>query len=165
MLAVAPVKKIVPRPARKHVARRLAADQKPAIAGKFPGLEEQFFGGVQQRLVDVRSGVEKTDLDRPDVLFDLGEQFLNFGFLAGIDAERVSLEARGLQFIDQSLGFGRVAPADADGVAAFGKAPGHGRADGIACADQYCYAALFRHPCSPISSYLVLNQYRPLRSL
>ena len=83
--------------------RSLSADQKPAIAGKLPSLEEQFFGGIQQRLVDVRSGIEKTDLDRSDVLFDVGKQFLNFGFLADIDAERVGLEARSLQFIDQCM--------------------------------------------------------------
>jgi hypothetical protein len=48
------------------------------------------------------------------------------------------------------LRLGCVAPADADGVAALGKAAGYGRADGVACADQYCYAALFCHPCFPI---------------
>ena len=74
-------------PARNHVARRLAADQESGVAGKFPRLEEQFFGGFDERLVDVRSGVEQADLDRPDALFDFGEQFLDLGLLTGVDAE------------------------------------------------------------------------------
>ena len=59
--------------ARKHDARRLAADQEAGVAGEFPRLEEQLFGGFEQRLVDVRSGVEQADLDRPELSFDLGE--------------------------------------------------------------------------------------------
>jgi hypothetical protein len=90
---------------------------------------------------------------------------LNFGFLAGIDAERVRFEARVLQFVDQGLRLCCVAPADADGVAALGKAPGHSRADGVACADQYCYAALLCHLVLPVSSYLILKRYRSFGSL
>ena len=79
-LAVAPVKRIVPLPARHHHARRLAADQEAGVAGKLPCLEEQLLGGLDQRLVDVRAGVEQAHLDRPDLVFDAGEQLLNLGF-------------------------------------------------------------------------------------
>ena len=74
---------------------------------------------------------------------------LDLGFLTGIDAERVNAVARGPQLVDQPLRLGCIAPADADRVAALGKTPGHGRADGVACADQYCYAAALRHSVSP----------------
>jgi hypothetical protein len=63
--------------------------------------------------------------------------------------------ALGLELVDQPLRLGCLAPTDADRVAALGKTPGHGRADGVACADQYCYAASFRHDRSLISSELV----------
>ena len=96
-------------------------------------------------MLDVGAGIVEAYLDRADVGFDIGEQFLDVGFLAGIDAERVRLEPCGLQFVDQRLRFGGVAPADADRVTALGKSPRHGCADGVACADQYCYAATFRH--------------------
>src|SRR6266403_4374061 len=67
----------------QHVTGGLAADQKPCIARQFPRLEEQLFGGFQQRLADIRSGVEETDLDRSNGFLDAGKQALNVGFLAG----------------------------------------------------------------------------------
>jgi len=100
-------------PPGEHVARSLTADQKPAVTRKLPRLEEQLFGRIQQRLVDVRPGIEETDLNRSDVLFDVGKQLLNFGFLTGIDAERVGVEACGLQLVDQRLRLGCVTPANA----------------------------------------------------
>ena len=154
-LAVAPGKEDGAAAARQHVARSLTSDQKPAVAGQFPGLEEQLFGGVQQRLVDVRTGIVEADLDRPDDLFDLGKQVLNLGFLTGIDAERVGLEARSLQLSDQPWDLAASRRQMQTGIAALGKTPGHGRANGVACADKYCYAAAFRHPFPLLSSYLI----------
>jgi hypothetical protein len=71
---------------------------------------------------------------------------LNFGFLTGIDAERVGIEARGFQLVDQPLRLGCVTPTNANCITTLGKTPGDGRADGIACADKYCYAAASCHP-------------------
>src|SRR6266566_7969589 len=144
-------------PPRKHVACGLAADQKPAVTRKLPGLEEQLSGRIQQRLVYVRSGIEETDLDRSDVFFDVGKLLLNFGFLTGIDAERVGVEACGFQLVDQRLRLGCVTPANANCITTLGKTPGDRRADGIACADKYRHAAASRHSWSlPPSSYLIL---------
>jgi hypothetical protein len=70
---------------------------------------------------------------------------LNLGLLAGIDAEGVDVAAFGCQLVDQFLGFCGIAPGDADLVAALGKPPRHGRADGITRADQQRYADLTRH--------------------
>ena len=53
----------------------LAADQESRVARQFPSLEEQLFGGIQQRLVDVRSGVEQADLDRSDVFSTSANSF------------------------------------------------------------------------------------------
>jgi hypothetical protein len=47
------------------------------------------------------------------------------------------------------LRFGCVTPANANCITTLGKTPGDGRADGIACADKYRYAAAFRHRRSP----------------
>ena len=135
--------------ARHHDARRLAADQEAGVAGELPGLEEQLFGGLEQRLVDVRAGVEQADLDRSDLLFDAGEQVLNLGLLTGVDAERMDLLTGGLELVDQGLRLGGVAAANADRVAAFGETSRHRGADRIARADQYRDPAALRHPIPP----------------
>jgi hypothetical protein len=44
------------------------------------------------------------------------------------------------------LRLGCVTPANANCITTPGKTPGDGRADGIACADKYCYAAASCHP-------------------
>src|SRR5579883_979533 len=95
--AVAPVKRMVPRP------RRLPPDQKACVAGELPGLEEQLLGGLEQRLVDVRAGVEQADLDRSDLVLDAGEQRLDFRLLPRIDAESVGLVLGVSQFVDELL--------------------------------------------------------------
>ncbi len=77
---------------------------------------------------------------------------MNFGFLAGIDAEGVDAMARSRQFVHEPLGFGSVTPADTDRIAALGETPRDGCADGVACANKYCYAAIFRHFHSLFSS-------------
>ncbi|MGY4326791.1 hypothetical protein ACVWWG_001208 [Bradyrhizobium sp. LB7.2] len=135
--------------ARKHDTRCLASDQESGIAGQFPRLEEKLFRGVRQQLVDVRSGIEKADLDRSDILFDLGKELPDLGFLTSIDAERVNAVARSGEFIYQCFGFRRVTPADTNRIAAIGEPPGDGRADGVACANEYCHAAIF-HPFLPL---------------
>ncbi len=89
--------------------------------------------------------VPKPYLDRPDVAFHVGKKLLDFGFLTRIDAKSVDAMAGSLQFVHKPLGFGGVTPADTNGIAAFGKTPRHGRADGVACAHKYCYAATFCH--------------------
>src|SRR5450755_4684455 len=99
------------------------------------------------RKKNIGSRIVEADLDRSDVLFDIGKQLLNLSFLTGIDAERVSAVARGIQLVDQSPGLRRVTPADADGIAALGKTPGDGGADGVARADKDRSAATFDHRC------------------
>src|SRR5258708_7169785 len=131
--------------APKHDAGSLTSDQEAAVAGQFPGLEEQLLRGVQQRLVDVRTGIVEADLDRSDFAFDLGKQLLHLRLLTGIDAERVNFMTRSREFIHEPLGFGGVTPADANRIAAPGKTPRDGRADGVARTHEYRYAATFRH--------------------
>src|ERR1700733_5331001 len=79
--------------ALEHVMRRLTADQKSCEAGQLPGLEKQGSGGLQQRFLDVRARVEKTDRDRPDRVFDRRKEILDLGFLPRIDAECMNFEA------------------------------------------------------------------------
>src|SRR4030088_157321 len=120
----------------EHVAGSLAADEKPGITGQFPGLEEQFFGGLQHRFFDVGACVEEADFDRSDGFLDIGEQILNLSLLAGIDAEGMDLAAFRPEFINQGNGFRGVASCNADLVASMRKAAGNSRTDRIAGADQ-----------------------------
>ena len=137
--------------ARHHVARRLAAGEEAAIAGELPGLAEQRLGRLQQRRVDVRAGVVEADFDGPDLALDLGEQVLDRGLLAGIDAEGLHRAAVGRDLVDQRLGLGSVASRHADLQSAGGEASGNGGADGIARAHEQgdgpagCHV---RFPCS-----------------
>ena len=108
-LAVAPVKRIVPRPRGSHVARRLTADQKSAIAGKFPCLEEQLSVVSSSGLLTFDPALNRQTSIGPISFSTSCEHCLDFGFLTGIDAERVEPRALGLQFIDKRLRFGRVA--------------------------------------------------------
>jgi hypothetical protein len=112
-------------------------------------LKKQLLCRIQQRLVDVRSGIEEADLDRSDVLFHIGKQLQNIGLLTGVDADCMGVEACGLQLVDQLLRLGCVTPADANRITALGKPPGDGCADSVACADKYRYVATSSHPCSP----------------
>jgi hypothetical protein len=57
----------------------------------------------------------------------------------------VGIEARGFQLVDQPLRLGCVTPTNANCITTLGKTPGDRGADGIACADKYCYAAASRH--------------------
>src|SRR3954470_24298463 len=107
--------------ARQHDARGFAPHQEAGVAGQLPGLEEELFGRLQQGLVDVRTGIEKADLDRPDVALDVREQLLDLRFLASINAEGVNAVAFRPELIHKRLGFGRIASADANSVAAAGK--------------------------------------------
>jgi hypothetical protein len=52
-LAVAPVKEILPLPARQHQARRLASGQEAGATGHFPDLAKYPLGGVDDREIDV----------------------------------------------------------------------------------------------------------------
>ena len=122
--------------ARHHMARRLATGEEAAIAGELPGLAEQRLGRLQERRVDVRAGVVEADRDGPDVALDLGEQVLDRGLLAGIDAEGLHRAAVGRDLVDQRLGLAGIAPRHADLQSAGGEAPGDGGADGIAGAHE-----------------------------
>jgi hypothetical protein len=61
----------------------------------------------------------------------------------------VNVMSRSPQLAHKPLGFGGVTPADANRIAAPGKTPRDGRADGIACAYKYRYPAALRHSASP----------------
>ena len=99
-------------------------------------MKNSFAVGFQEWLLDIGSGVEETHFDRADTLLDAGEQVLDLALLARIDAERVDLAALRLQFVDQRVGFGGVAPRDADLVAADRKATSHRGADRVSRTDQ-----------------------------
>jgi hypothetical protein len=75
---------------------------------------------------------------------------LDLCFLTGIDAERVNVMSGIPQFGHKALRFGRITPADANRVAALGKAASDGRSDGVACADKYRYTAVRRHSIPPL---------------
>src|SRR6185437_5950723 len=94
MLAVAPVKRMVPLP------RRLAADQEAGVTGKLPCLEEQLFRGLDQRLVDVGAGVEQADLDRSDLAFNASEDVLDLLFVTRIHTESIGFLTFGLKLVD-----------------------------------------------------------------
>jgi hypothetical protein len=81
---------------------------------------------------------------------------LDLCFLAGIDAEGVNVMSPSPQLGHKPLRLGRITSADANCIAALGKTPGDGRADGVACAYKYRYAAALRHSVSHLSSYLIL---------
>jgi hypothetical protein len=116
--------------------RGFAPDEKTSIARKLPGFKEQLLGGFQQRLVQIRTGVEKTDFDGTDILLDLGKQLLDFLFLARIAAKGVKLSAPGLQLLSKRLGFFSVAPGYANFVSTLGKASRNSGADSIAGSNQ-----------------------------
>jgi hypothetical protein len=78
------------------------------------------------------------------------EYALDLCFLAGIDTERMNVMPCSPQFAHKPLRLGRIAPADANRITARRKTPGDGRADGVACAHKYRYAAALRHSASPI---------------
>src|SRR5260370_23086218 len=113
-----------------------APHEKPSIARKPPGFKEQVLGGFRQRLVHIRTGVEKTDFNGADILLDLRKQLLDFLFLARIDAKGVKLGAPGPQLLSERLGFFSVAPGDADFVSALGKASRNSSTDSIAGSNQ-----------------------------
>src|SRR5713101_6478346 len=73
-----PCKQDCPAAATSHVVCGFAPHEKSSIARKLPGFKEQLLGGFQQRLVHIRTGVEKTDFDGTDILLDLGKQLLAF---------------------------------------------------------------------------------------
>src|SRR5260370_4046341 len=100
--------------APKHDARSLPSDQEAAVAGQFPGLEEQLLRSVQQRLVDVRTGIVEADLDRSDIAFDIGKQLLDLRLLTGVNAERVNLLTRRRKFIHKPPGFDVLTPPPAN---------------------------------------------------
>src|SRR6476646_45836 len=131
-----PCKQDCPAAATSHVLCGFAAHEKSSITRKLPGFKEQLLGGFQQRLVHIRTGVEKTDFDGTHIFLDLGKQLLDFLFLARIDAKGVKLGAPGLQLLGKRLGFFGVAPGDANFVSALGKASCNSRADGIAGSNQ-----------------------------
>src|SRR5258707_2504863 len=91
-----------------------APHEKPSIARKLPGFKEQLLSGFQQRLVHIRTGVEKTDFNGADILLDLRKQLLDFLLLARIDAKGVKLGAPGPQPFCERLGFFSVAPGHAN---------------------------------------------------
>src|SRR6185312_81003 len=131
--------------ARDHDARGFAADQEARVAGELPGLEEQLFRGLDQRLVDVGSGIEQADFDRPDLLLDAGEEVLDLLLLARIDADGVDFVTLGFQLIEQGLGLGGIAAADADGIAALCEAARHRCPDRVAGTDKDRYATAPGH--------------------
>src|SRR5262249_24102980 len=88
---------------RHHHTGRFASDQESRVAGELPSLEKQLFSGVEQGLVDIRSGIEEANLDRPDLLFDAREQCLHVRLLSGIDAEGVGLLIGSLQLVNELL--------------------------------------------------------------
>src|SRR5260370_36131402 len=109
-----------------------APHEKPSIARKLPGFKEQLLSGFQQRLVHIRTGVEKTDFNGADILLDLRKQLLDFLFLARIDAKGVKLGTPGPQLLSEQLGFFSVAPGYANFVSTLGKASRNSRANSIA---------------------------------
>src|SRR6266404_9391331 len=131
-----PCKQDCPAAATRHVVCGFAPHEKPSIARKLPGFKEQLLGGLQQRLVHIRTGVEKTDFNGADILLDLRKQLLDFLFLARIDAKGVKLGAPGPQLLGKRLGFFSIAPGDANFVSALRKASRNSRADGIAGPNQ-----------------------------
>jgi hypothetical protein len=146
---------MVPRP-RQHVFCRFASDQKSAVAGKFPGLEEQLLGGVEQWLVDVGSGVVEAYLDGTDFLLDLFEHGLYVGFLARIDTDGMDFVSFCLHFIDEILGLCRFAACNTDLIPAPRKSPCDRCADGVTCANQQNHAISLSHSFLHIGSYLAL---------
>src|SRR5260370_26744086 len=131
-----PRKQDCPAAATGHVMCRFAPNKKTSVARKLPGLKEQLLGGFQQRLVHIRTGVEKTDFNGADILLDLRKQLLDFLLLARIDAKGVKLGAPGPQLFGERLGFFSVAPSDANYVSALGKASRNSRANSIAGSNQ-----------------------------
>jgi hypothetical protein len=110
-------------------------------------LKNSFLCGLEQRLVDVRTGIVEADLNGPELFLDPAEYALDLSFLTGIDAERVYVMSLSPQFAHKPLGLGRITPADANRIATPGKTPRDGRADGVARTHKYRYAAA--HSVSP----------------
>src|SRR4029079_153197 len=96
-----------------------------------PGFEKQRSGRLQQRLLDVGARVEKTDRDWTDRVLDVCKQLLDFDFLPRIDVEGMNCKSFRAQFLDQGCRFRRVAPRNADFIAADGEAAGNRGTDRI----------------------------------
>src|SRR5581483_8954844 len=89
--------------------------------------------------------------DVADLVFDLFEQCLDFGFAAGIDAVGTHGRALGCKLGDQRLRFRGIAPSDADMVAAKREAARHRRANGVAGANQDRNLRPIAHGLPPVS--------------
>src|SRR5258708_5197005 len=122
--------------ATRHVMCGFAPHEKPSVARKLPGFKEQLLSGFQQRLVHIRTGVEKTDFNGADILLDLRKQLLDFLFLARIYAQCVKLSTPCPPLLSERLGFFSAAPGDADFVSTLGKASRNSRANSIAGSNQ-----------------------------
>ena len=101
--AVAPVKRIVPRPRGSIDLRGLAAGQEAREAGHLPDLRVDARGGLDDAEADVAADVEDGDLDRADVALDPLEQRDDLLLPAGVGPERERAAARGLDRRDERL--------------------------------------------------------------
>ena len=135
MLAVAPVKKMLPRP--RGSIRRAASRpaRKPDVAGHLPDLAEDALGRLEDREIDVGADVEDADLERR-ARVGLLQEGGDVLFLARIERAAEDPAAGRLDLGDQRRQLVAVAAAGEDGEPFGGEFPGDGGADEVAGADH-----------------------------
>ena len=102
-LAVAPVNRIVPLPARSHDARGLAARQEAGESGHLPDLGIDLRRRLDDGKAHVGADVEDEDLDRPDRPLDRLDEGRDVGLVARVEPEGVRLAAVGADALGERL--------------------------------------------------------------
>src|SRR5258708_37794095 len=95
--------------ARQHQPRRLAPGEKAGIARHFPHFAEHPLGCLENRKIDVGADVEDADFKRR-VLVGVVEEGCDLVLFPRVQRARDDRSARALDFPDQRLELGAVAP-------------------------------------------------------
>src|SRR5579872_1109446 len=90
-------------PTYRHVFGRFTTNEEPGVTGELPSPGEKLFGGLKDRLVHVRSGVEEAHLDGSYLLFDLRKQLLHLLFPSCIHRKRMEITASLLQLFAELI--------------------------------------------------------------
>src|SRR4029077_8666256 len=123
-----------------------------AVTSELPGFKEQSAARFVQRRLDVRAGVEETDLDRSQLCLHASEQPLDCLFVADIGADGVRRTARRHDLLHDAARLLGIAPCHADAVTSGGEPARHCGADRVSGANQQGDSLLlaFGHPRIPL---------------
>ena len=141
MLAVAPVKMIVPLLAGNHHVGRFPPREKSRQTSHFPDFGKDPRRRLANAELDVGADVEDDHGNRPDVPFDGCKQVNGFSLGPRIDAEGMRLAPSGPDRLGNGFELLQIAgpPGDADRHAFTCESPGDCAADAIACADYQAH--------------------------